>query len=118
MRSFALWSFPEPRDDETALSIFERLGVDHWGEQSSHLLAFIADITSRYPDLDDSGNGVWGEGPLAGCVVGNLLVLRVREHIDEVLPFLIERALAHHVNVFDVEAKRLLTGYASPDEPR
>jgi hypothetical protein len=111
--SLAFWIGERPVAD-AATAEFERLyGLyvdDGPTEPRPELLAFIREITGRYPDLMDLpeheiDDGVWSDGPLTGNASGPLLYLGlVWSRVDEVVPFLVEVAAKHRLVVYDPQS--------------
>jgi len=109
--NLAFWIGNPPKDDTAAAAEFERLHTLHRGGEATdarpELLAFISEITERYPDLmdlpdDEVDDGVWSDGPLTGNASGPLLYLGiVWSRVDEVVPFLVDRARARQLIIFD-----------------
>ncbi len=98
----AIWTGDAPHDDQHGQWIFERLRASQAGEDAHPLLlSFVADVVKRYPDLNDSGEGVWVDGPLVNNVSGCLLYLGVHDEVDEVVRYLVRHARNYHLNVFD-----------------
>lgn len=115
----AFWVGPSPKDDDAAAAEFERLYELYVGDTPvppvPELLAFLDEIMARYPDLtnlsdEDVDDGVWSDGPLVNNAQGPLLYLGiVWSRVDEVVPFLVERARAHQLVVFDPQSGKRLT---------
>lgn len=116
MPYLAFWPFPRPANDEDARDELERLRGERGWEPLPLLVDFVKEVTTRYPDLDDDGHGVWGDRPLLGDIRGNLLHVQVRERVDEVVSYLVARALTYHLNVFDVTQARMLTSLRRRNE--
>lgn len=117
--NLAFWIGDAPANDAAAAAELERLYQEHLAGDplpaAPELLAFIGEITARYPgltDLDDDhiDDGVWSDGPLTDDASGPILYLGVVwSRVDEVVPFLVARARSRGLNVFDPqETRRLL----------
>lgn len=115
----AFWVGARLASDADAAAELERLYDLHLGDQASDphpsLLAFISDVTSRYPDLTELGDdeiddAVWSDGPLTSNASGPLLYLGiVWSRVDEALPFLVERARAHGLICLDPQSEQVRT---------
>ena len=116
--SLAFWVGPKPVDDQVAAVTFEQLHARYveGGEAPAapELLAFLDEITKRYPDLmdlddDHVDDGVWSDGPLTNNATGTLLYLGiVSNRAEEVTSYLVEVAARHGLTAFDPQAQRLL----------
>ena len=125
----AFWVGPAPVSHEAAALEFERLynryaegevaeDPDATGEESEphpRLLEFLQNVTETYPDLmglpnEDIDDGVWSDGPLTGNVTGPLLYLGIRwSRAEEMAEFLVERATAAGLVIFDPQEGKLLS---------
>jgi len=94
------------------MTTFEALYAAHVesraGESpAAELLAFVQEIAQTYPCITQleethADSGVWSDGPLVGNVTGPLLHLGiVWSRAEEVCEFLVERATARGLVVFD-----------------
>lgn len=107
-----LWERPVPLGLAEALEIHARL-ARLGGAPHARLVAFVAGLTARHPDIDtlddaDDSAGVWTDGPLANNVRGPLLSLGVQTHaIDSVVPWIVAEARAHGLVVLDEQAALL-----------
>lgn len=106
-----IWAHPIPDTFEQAVQLASDLPrVTCPPQPAFRLLA--RQLTSRYPCIteldDDDPAAVWTDGPLDGVTDKATLGLGiVTEHLDEVLPFVIETATSMGLVVFDGQHGRV-----------
>lgn len=114
----AVWDGDPPADETSARVTVARLeaaaaaGVA--GPLSPALVALVAELTGRHPDLgdpayDDEDDAPWADGPLADNVAGRLLTVALTwSAVDEVLPWMAAEAGRLGLHVLDTQTGRLL----------
>ncbi len=116
----AIWMGDRPKDDAAAAATFESLHAKYLSGVTTlapapTMLAFLAELTKRYPDLtelddEDVDDGVWSDAPLVNNASGPLLYLGiVHSRVDEVVPHIVACATARNLVVFDPQVGRVLT---------
>jgi len=69
---------------------------------SPRLIAFVEDLLSRYGDLTETEDTVWGDGPLANNILGEFInISMIRSRYAEAAPFVIETAHRHGLHCYD-----------------
>ena len=69
---------------------------------SSELIAFVEALLDRYPDLTETEDTVWADGPLEGNIIGNLINMAlIWSRYEEAVPFVIETAHQHNLHCYD-----------------
>jgi hypothetical protein len=113
----AVWVGAKPSDDAAALKEYEELWEKYEDtEESAHpeILAFIDDLTKRYPDLtelddDHVDDSPWADGPLTGNVMGPFFYFAMTySGAEEAVPFVAETAARHGLVCFDPQTTKLI----------
>src|SRR5262249_20283343 len=69
---------------------------------SPHLVAFVEDLLSRYPDLTQTEDTVWGDGPLVNNITGAFTnTPLIWSRYAEATPVIIETAHRHGLHCYD-----------------
>ena len=72
------------------------------------LLAFVAALLARYPDLDDENETCWAAGPLRDEILGRFInVAVVWSQADEAWTFFRETARVHGLICYDPQTDRV-----------
>jgi hypothetical protein len=70
--------------------------------RSPRLVAFVEDLLSRYADLTQTEDTVWGDGPLLGNILGEFINMSlVWTRYAEAAPFIFETAQKHGLHCYD-----------------
>jgi hypothetical protein len=70
--------------------------------RSPKVVAFVADLLARYPDLTETEDTVWADGPLAGDITGGFINMSfIWSRYEEAAPFVVATAHKHGLNCFD-----------------
>jgi hypothetical protein len=74
---------------------------------SPQLIAFVAALLARYPDLDvDEEDTVWSDGPLADNIIGDFLNIGVIwPRVGEAETFIRETAHKHGLHFYDPQSE-------------
>ena len=124
----AVWVGAAPRSDDDARHEFEQR-LPFLGDHSPHvhpaLERFLDDVLERYPDefSDDAEaeNGIWSTSPMRDTVAleGEAIYLTLTyPGARRALAFLVHRANAHGLVVFDCNEGKLRTRRAGEASPR
>ena len=100
-----VWNFPTPRSLEQAAQIFRELPASG-RPQNRSFLQLAQQLTARHPCNttlpDDDPDAVWSGGPVDGVTSAGRWSVGIRsEHLDSVLPFLVETATTLGLVVYD-----------------
>ena len=124
----AVWVGAAPRSDQEARDGFERrlpFLDDHTPQVHPALEQFLDDVLGRYPDefADDAeaADGIWSTTPMRDTVAlqGEAIYLTLTyPGARRALGFLVHRANAHGLVLFDCNQGRLLTVRAGEITPR
>ena len=116
--NLAVWEGPPPSTDEEAVAEFERLQARYMSgtteQPSPAIRAFVAAITSEYPDIvdlpdDRVDDGVWSDGPLLSDASGPLFYFGVvGSFVEDVVPFVTRIAAEHRLVGFDPQEGKCL----------
>ena len=69
---------------------------------SPRLVAFVNDLLSRYADLTQTDDTVWGYGPLMNNILGEFINMSlIWSRYVEAAPFVIETAHKHGLHCYD-----------------
>jgi hypothetical protein len=113
----AVWEGDRPANDKAALVAYNEMWARYEnGDEpaSGRILNFIAELTARYPDLDDLPNdevddSPWASGSLREDVIGPFVYFTlVPSKVDEMVPFIVEAARRHELVCFDPQQAKLL----------
>lgn len=113
----AVWVGERPADDAAAAATYDELWAryeDAAVEPDPRILAYIADLTARYPDLDDLDDdhlddSPWADSPLVDNVMGPFFYFSMTyPGADEALPFVAATAAAHGLVCFDPQDGTLI----------
>lgn len=113
----AVWAGSRPADDAAALSTYEELWARYEGTDEAanpDILAYIEDLTKRYPDLTDLDDdhvddSVWADGPLTGNVMGPFFYFAMTYGgAEEALSFVATTAAQHGLVCFDPQTAKLI----------
>jgi hypothetical protein len=70
--------------------------------RSPKLVAFVTDLLARYPDLTDTEDTVWADGPLVNDITGGVINMSlIWTRYQEAAPFVVATAHKHGLNCFD-----------------
>jgi len=117
--NLAIWEGPPSSTDEEAAAEFERLHAKYVSggttePPSPAIRAFIAAITSEYPDIvdlpdDRVDDGVWSDGPLLDDASGPFFYCGiVGSFVEDVVPFVARLAAEHRLVCFDPQEGKCL----------
>ncbi len=82
--------------------------------RSTKLIAFVEALLARYPDLTETEDTVWGDGPLIGNILWDFINMSlVWSRYDEALPFIVETAHKHVLHCYDPQTD---TFYPAPSQ--
>jgi len=103
--NFYCWA-PSLGLDPKQRDFHDRIEALHEGPElpaSPKLLAFVADLLARYPDLDgDDQDTAWAAGPLANEIIGDFINMAIVWSLyDEAAGFVIETAHRHGLHAYD-----------------
>jgi hypothetical protein len=83
----------------------ERVDALHRGPKpprSPRLVRFVDELLTRYPDLMETENTVWGDGPLVGNILGDFINMSlIWSGYVEAAQFVIETAHKHGLHCYD-----------------
>ena len=86
----------------------ERVRALHRSPQpprSPRLVSFVNELLARYADLTETEDTVWGDGPLAGNILGEFINMSlIWSRYAEAAPFVIEIAHKHGLHCYDPQA--------------
>ena len=86
----------------------ERVRALHRSPQparSPRLVSFVNELLARYADLTETEDTVWGDGPLAGNILGEFINMSlIWSRYVEAAPFVIEIAHKHGLHCYDPQA--------------
>ena len=109
--NLAVWEGPPQSADEETVAEFQRLYAKYMDgatePPSPAIKAFIAAITSEYPDIvnlpdDRVDDGVWSDGPLINNASGPLFYFGVvGRFVEDVVPFVARVAIEQQLVCFD-----------------
>jgi hypothetical protein len=73
---------------------------------SAKLLEFVASLLVKYPDLMDTDDTPWADGPLTGDISGNFINFGVSWswYNDDLISFVVETAHSHGLHCFDPQS--------------
>jgi hypothetical protein len=85
---------------------------------SSKLLAFVADLLSKFPDLTVTDDAPWATGPLAGEITGKFINFPVSWswYHRSLVAFIVETANSHGLHCYDPQGGKLYA-CAAPSTP-
>jgi hypothetical protein len=116
----AVWVGSRPDSDGAATGTFRALTelVEQGTDEQPHLtlIAFVDELLARYPDLteDAARDCPWSIGPLKDEIIGSFLYIPMGYgSVEDVVPFIVDRATAHGLVCFDPQTERLLTPAAA-----
>ncbi len=63
---------------------------------------FVSDLIARYPDLAETTDTVWGDGPLVGNIIGDFInISLVWSRYEEAAPFIVQTAHKHGLHAYN-----------------
>jgi len=69
---------------------------------SETLVMFVSDLIARYPDLAETTDTVWGDGPLVGNIIGDFInISLVWSRYEEAAPFIVQTAHKHGLHAYN-----------------
>jgi hypothetical protein len=72
------------------------------GERSPKLLAFVSELLSRYADLTETDDTVWGDGPLVNNILGGFINMSlIWSRYQEAASFVAATAHCHGLDCYD-----------------
>jgi len=81
---------------------------------SPRLVAFVKDLLSRYADVTESQDTVWGDGPLVNNIRGDFINMSlIWTRYAEAAAFIIETAQKHGLQCYDPQGDNFF-----PSPPR
>ena len=113
----AVWVGSRPPDDTTALATFNELWKRYDGtDEPPHpaILAYLSDLETKYPDLDELDDehvdeSPWAEGHMIGNVMGPFFYFAMTyPGARKALAFVAETAAAHGLVCFDPQSTTLI----------
>lgn len=112
----AVWDGDAPANDEHAVRVNEELWARYEEgaeEPSPRILAFLRELTARYPDLEDLPeneieDSPWSVSPTDDAVGVYSYLCLVYSKIEEALPFIVQTAKRHGLVCFDPQQETLL----------
>ena len=113
----AVWVGARPANDATALTTYEELWKRYENtDEPPHpaILAYISDLESRYPDLDQLDDehvddSPWAEGHMIGNVMGPFFYFAMTyPGARKALSFVALTAAAHDLVCFDPQSTTLI----------
>jgi hypothetical protein len=73
--------------------------------RSARLVAFVAELLTRYRDLTETEDTVWADGPLVGNIIGEFINMGlIWSRYEEAVPFVIEIAHKHGLHCYDPQS--------------
>jgi hypothetical protein len=91
----------DPKDPEFRQRI-EALHRAPKPSRSPRLVTFVDDLLSRYPDLTQTEDTVWGDGPLVNNILGEFINMSlVWSRYAGAAPYIIETAHKHGLHCYD-----------------
>jgi hypothetical protein len=74
---------------------------------SARMTRFVEDLLSTYPDLTQTRETVWSDGPLLENAIGPFINLGiVWAEIDRVMPIVVAVAHAHGLHCYDPQSEK------------
>jgi len=96
-------------DDQSFGERIDRLYEQPKPQPAAAMLAFVADILARYPDLTETDDTVWADGPMVNNILGQFINMSVIwSRIKEAEQVLAETAKRHGLYCYDPQSKKLL----------
>ena len=72
---------------------------------SPALLSFVESLLAEYPDLTETDDTVWGDGPLENNIIGNFINMSlIWSRYEEAAPFVIATAHDHGLHCYDPQS--------------
>jgi hypothetical protein len=110
--NFYCWT-PEAGLDPKARDFHDRIEALHEAPEvpaSPRLVAFVAALLARYPDLGDDDDveddTVWADGPLVNNIIGDFINMGVIwSRADEAVLFIMETAQRHGLHFYDPQSE-------------
>ena len=110
----AVWEGERPADDAAAAQCFSDL-YDRFIDTeepatppTERIVAFVAGLLERWPDLTEDEDSPWSTGPLIGEARGPLLYFPMSwSRADEASVYAAELAASMSLNCFDPQARRM-----------
>jgi hypothetical protein len=91
--------------DPADSSFGNRVAALHEGPmppRSPKLATFVSDLLTRYPDLTETEDTVWGDGPLVGNIIGDFINMSlIWSRYEEAIPFVVDTAHRHGLRCYD-----------------
>jgi hypothetical protein len=84
--------------------------------RSARLLAFVASLQAKYPDLSETEDTPWATEPLTDEIGGNFINFAVTWswYSDDLISFVVETAHAHGLDCFDPQSGEFYKYRAGP----
>jgi len=83
----------------------DRVNELHRGKmppRSQKLVDFVTGLLARYPDLTQTDDTVWGDGPLVGNIIGDFINMSlIWSRYAEAIPFVVDTAHRHGLHCYD-----------------
>jgi hypothetical protein len=83
----------------------DRINALHQGRvppASSQLIGFVEALLDRYPDLTETIDAVWVDGPVGRNIIGDFISISLRwSRYEEAVPFVVETAHQHGLHCYD-----------------
>jgi len=96
---------PELDLNPTDRGFHERVEAPHQGPKpprSPKLVALVEDLLSRYADLTQTEDTVWGDGPLINNILGDFINMSlIWNRYNEAAPYVVETAHKHGLHCYD-----------------
>jgi hypothetical protein len=111
----AVWEGERPDSEKGALQMYESLyelyiDTDEPTTASSSIAAYVAALLERYPDLTESDDSPFSDGPLIDNASGPFMYFGFRRGatLDEAWAFAVETARSMGLVAFDPQSERLV----------
>lgn len=73
-----------------------------YAQPSEKMLNFVDALLRKYPDLTETDDTVWSDGPLRGNIIGQFINLGIMwSGYEEAIPFVIATAHSFHLHCYD-----------------
>jgi hypothetical protein len=71
------------------------------------MLKFVEALLSRFPDLTETDDTIWADGPLDGNILGSFINISIIwSRYDDVRAWLIQTAHAHRLHCYDPQESK------------
>jgi hypothetical protein len=89
----------------TDRTFLDRIGALYERRQvppAFQLIAFVEDLLERYPDVTESEDTVWADGPLDGNIIDEFINMSlIWSRYEEAVPFVVATAHKHGLHCYD-----------------